>query len=182
VIWLLGALGWLRKATQAILGLAGRYPLQCALIASLALAAVLFVRGNRYQAKLSECTAGRVADRKAFEAAAAASLAKAVAAKAAQEARYASLAKDADNAHEAQLADARAAAERYIARNRVRPQAASGSTGGTAAPAESGGPGSADSAGGAPVMVAVTEADIGVCTDNTLRLEAARDWALSLAE
>jgi hypothetical protein len=62
----------------------------------------------------------------------------------------------------------------------VRIEAPSRDASGTVASAEDRGAGSADSAGSTPVMVAVTDTDIQVCTDNTLRLESAREWALGL--
>ena len=126
--------------------------------------------------------AGRAADRTAYVQAQAEAHRLALAAKAATEARYTSLAKEADNEFQTELADARSDAERYIASHRVRPEAASRAGGKAVGSADNRDSGGGERPGDAPFMVAVAEADIGVCTTNTLRLEAVRDWALSLAE
>jgi len=106
---------------------------------------------------------------------------KAVAALQAAEARYRSKANEADQAFQSKLADARRSADQYVLTHRVRAYA-QGPTSGTVASAEGRGPASPDIASAAPDMVAVTPGDIQVCTDNTLRLEAAHDWALTLAK
>jgi hypothetical protein len=79
------------------------------------------------------------------------------------EAKSKQIAKDSDNAHETHLADARSAADRYIAANRVRPSAAHISTPGQA----SGGtdPGVHESLPAGTVMV--SEGDVQICTANT---------------
>jgi hypothetical protein len=86
---------------------------------------------------------------------------------------------EADKSYRAELADARSAADRYIAGHRVRSTFAS-SAGRAPSSAEGDRAGSPDRAGTAPDMVAVTAGDIQVCTINTTRLEAAREWALGL--
>ena len=106
---------------------------------------------------------------------------KAVAALQAAEARYRSKANEADQAFQSKLADARRSADQYVLTHRVRGTFAS-STGRAPSAAEGDRAGSPDRAGTAPDMVAVTPGDIQVCTDNTLRLEAAHDWALTLAK
>ena len=97
-----------------------------------------------------------------------------------QEAVYQAKAKDADNAYQVSLAAAQSAADRYIALHRVRPATAAGDAGATVASAEGHAPEGGNGPGAAPDMVAVTAGDIQVCTVNTQRLEAVRDWALGL--
>lgn len=99
-----------------------------------------------------------------------------------QEALYQQKAKEADDAYHSSLASADARAAAYIAAHRidrVRPGGAS-SAGATASPAQSAGTQGGDGPGAAADLVAVTPADIEVCTINTKRLQAVRDWALSL--
>jgi hypothetical protein len=89
-------------------------------------------------------------------------------------------AKEADHEHALALADARSATDRYITAHRVRGQTVAGVASGTVAISESGGAQSADRPGASPDMVAVTAGDIDICTINTTRLEAAREWAAGL--
>jgi hypothetical protein len=172
MLWLLSALGWAKR----LFGLVLRYPLHCALIASLALSAALWVRGNRYRDKTAECAAGRVADRRAYTAAQAEAARLAKEAKARQEARYTRLAKEADDDHAKDLADARRAAERYIDRMRVK--SAGSASGGTVASAEGGDPGVSQGLPADAVMVSA--ADVRTCTDAVAYGIAARTWALGL--
>lgn len=102
-----------------------------------------------------------------------------IAANLATEARYRAQAEKADHAYQIALQDAQRASERYIAANRVRPNG-SRSASGAAAPAEGDVAVSGDRSGIPPNMVAVTADDVRICTANTLRLEAVRDWGLGL--
>ena len=98
-----------------------------------------------------------------------------------EQARYDAIAKEADeNAQDAQSA-AMDAARRYIAANRVRP--CGGVPSGPGAAPESDSAASGDGPGGSAIVdaVAVSEDDIRICTANTVRLQAVRDWALELA-
>lgn len=97
----------------------------------------------------------------------------------AQEQRYKDLANAADKDHAAALADAGAATDRWIASHRVQPHAAC-PTSRPAQAASSGSAASAVSSDQAAGMVAVSPESIHICTDNTLRLEAAQDWAIGL--
>jgi ABC-type transport system involved in cytochrome bd biosynthesis fused ATPase/permease subunit len=99
----------------------------------------------------------------------------------AAEARYKRNADNADQAFQSKLADARRFADQYVLTHRVHGAFAS-STGRAPSAAEGDRAASPDRAGTAPDMVAVTPDDIQVCTDNTLRLEAAHNWALTLAK
>lgn len=97
----------------------------------------------------------------------------------AQEQRYKDLADAADQKHAADVASADDAVARYIATHRV-PACPSGAASHAASGASGGGAESAVRSDPAPVMVTASEDDIRTCTSNTLRLEAARDWAMGL--
>jgi hypothetical protein len=99
--------------------------------------------------------------------------------KAAYEARYKDLAHDADEQVERAQSDALAATERYIADHRVRPN--QGGVSAAIAASDDSGTESGVGPGSAPELVAVNEDDIRICTTNTVRLEAAREWAKGLA-
>src|SRR5690349_19629823 len=108
-LWILTALGTLRKGAVALLGLVARYPLQCALAASLAFSGYVWLQWTDADAKLTDCREAREADRKAYSKAQADALAKALAAKRAAEADYRAKAERANHDHQTSLADARAA-------------------------------------------------------------------------
>lgn len=100
-----------------------------------------------------------------------------LAANLATEARYRAQAEKADHDSQVALADAHAAAARYIAANRVRTNGTDRTSGASSAAqgdfAQGGhGPGSAS--------VMVSEADILICTDNTARLDAVKAWGDAL--
>lgn len=115
-----------------------------------------------------------------MKAASAANLKAQLAQKAAVEQHYKDIANEADKEHAIQLADANDALSRYIASHRVR--AEGGSAGGSiAGPAsESSGAQSSDGPGSVTELVTVSPDDLRICTMNTTRLQAVRDWALSL--
>ncbi len=102
--------------------------------------------------------------------------------KEAEEQRYRNLAHDADTRHVQELASARTAAERYIATHRVR-QAGDG---GGISPSSSTASGDGAQGGVGPgpetLMAAVSDEDIQICTTNTIRLVAVREWALMLTK
>lgn len=120
-------------------------------------------------------------------------LERAQAAKLKAETDYRTLAERIDTHAEQQEGAAMAAADRYIAANRVRCEAAGGSRGRPAAapgdhragrgeapgqtPELDAGRGVAGDAGG---LVLVAPEDVRICTANTLQAEAARDWAIGL--
>lgn len=83
-----------------------------------------------------------------------------------------------DTNHAKELADARAAADRYIADHRVRPQAAQSGGGAAAAPGTGDGAGIRQDLPAAGVMV--SEQDVQACTEVTTYALALRDWALGL--
>ncbi len=102
------------------------------------------------------------------------------------EADYRELAERIDNDAERARVGQMDAAERFIAANSVRCPAYRGDGGGTVAPAgdsgSQGGDGPGRTAELATGLVAVPEEDIRVCTRNTSRLIAVREWALELTD
>jgi hypothetical protein len=100
----------------------------------------------------------------------------------AQEQLYKDLANAADKDHASALADAGVATDRYISAHSVPACPAGGAASRPAQAASSSNPASSVSADPAPGMVAVSPESIHICTDNTLRLEAAQDWAASLGQ
>ena len=106
-------------------------------------------------------------------------------AKASEEAALKELAKGNDNATIEKLQDDLARARDFIARNRVQPQGDRGAACGPFTPAPDRSAGHDEPTGGAPVMdatglVAVPEADILICTRNTVLAEQWRAWGLAL--
>lgn len=97
-----------------------------------------------------------------------------------READYRALADQKDKEYATELADAQSAAERYIASHRLRPPAPQGGAGSATALGQDHGAGGAVGPGEAPELVGVTADDIRICTENTSRLEKAREWALGL--
>lgn len=99
------------------------------------------------------------------------------------EARYRNLAERTDNATIERLEDELGNAERFIAANRVCPSDR-GSPSRPAPAAGDNGPGNTDGPGEAPELdgVIVPADDVRICTINTTRLEAAREWALELTD
>ena len=180
MMWLLSALGFVRKALQAAFSAVMRYPREAAIVLLLVASAWLWWGKGNANDRADACAAGRAAERASYVAAGKEAERLARAAKAAQEAKYTQLAKDADHGYETALVDARAATADYIARNRVRAQAAGDSRGATVAAAQGGGAESGERPSEATELVAVQANDVNVCTDNTLRLEAVREWTANL--
>lgn len=101
-----------------------------------------------------------------------------------QERKYRELANAADQREAEIREDAMDDAERYIAANRVRPQGDRSTPGVTGTSAEGRSP-EGDHGPGAETelddgLVAVTAEDVRICTRNTARLIAAREWGLGL--
>ncbi len=98
-----------------------------------------------------------------------------------EEARYRVKAERTDTEHAKELDGALAAAGRYADRNRcVRTQAATGASSGPGTIATGDSAPRADGPGAAAELVGVSEDDLAICTTNTARLIAAREWALGL--
>lgn len=149
--------------------------------AVMALCAGLWFRGETYRkAMLSE----RAAHALTIERVRTAQLqaeARARAALAAQEAAYRTLARKADDDSQTRLVDAQRRAVAFAAANRVVcPQSARGAPSGPSPAASGGSARSGDRASVPAELVAVPERDVLICTTNTTRLEAVRQWALSL--
>ena len=169
---LLGIGKWLRGAATALLGVVGRYPWQSACIALLALSAGLW-RGNVSKERLIVyMKAERVKILDAQDQARAAQLAVNKAA----EDKSRQIAKDSDNAHAIELADARTAADRYIAANRVRPDGAY-RPGPAIATAQGDNPGVPDGLPAAGFVV-VSDSDVQACTAATSYAVAAHNQAM----
>jgi len=103
---------------------------------------------------------------------------------AAAQSRYQQLAERADNEHERNLEAARLGARNYITANRLRPAPDHSAPGETVAATGSDSASSSDGPGAPAIVdaIAITESDLLICTDNTARLVAVREWALGLGE
>lgn len=97
-----------------------------------------------------------------------------------QEKKYRDDARKADLHARETLAAAATRADAYIARNRVRPEAAAGPASRPAPPAEGGSAPSDNRPGGEAELVVVKAEDVRICTRNTGRLEEARNWGLGI--
>ena len=177
---LLGMGKWLADAARRIAQWILFHPWQAACIALLVAAAWLWHGKSAANDRADACAAGRAAERASYIAAGKEAERLARAAKAAQEAKYTQLAKDADHAYETDLANARTAADRYIASHRVRAQAVGDSRGTTVASAQGGNPGVPEIM--PAVAVVVSDSDVQACTGAVAYGIAAHDWAASLAE
>ena len=180
MLWLLSALGFVRKALQAAFAMAMRYPREVAIMLLLVAAAWLWHGKSAANDRADACAAGRATERASYIAAGKEAERLARAAKAAQEAKYTQLAKDADHAYETDLANARTAADRYIASHRVRAQAAGDSRGATVAATQGGSSGVPEIMPASAVLV--SDSDVQACTGAVAYGIAAHDWAASLAE
>lgn len=169
-LWLLSALGWLRKAATALFDLARRYPLATGLI--LALAACGWLWHGKGKA-LAERDAARAQISAMIEASKQAT-ALALKERAANQAAFAKLKKEADNGHSTALADADRRTADFI---RLRRQ--SGSCAAKADPASEG-----PSAGvpeSAPAETVLVDAsDVRACSAASVYADEAHKWAASL--
>lgn len=165
MIWLLNALGWAKTGLTVLADLARRYPLQMALIASLAACAWLWRGWDKAEARLD-----------AMEAAAKQSEALHRAAIKAQQDKFDRLKKETDDAYKAALADAGDRTDRFIAANRLRGKSCAPQT---AAPSQGEGAGSPEKPA-AEAFVAVTEADVKVCGSLYAYSLASYEWAQGL--
>ena len=175
---ILGVLGWLKAALSALLGFVSRYPWQAGCIALMGLSVWLWHGKGQAIHQRDAARAETKALEKRYNEAQTAAKEKAIKARAAAEAHYKEIADEADRQAEVAYADGRSVAQRYIDSHRVRACPASGAAGGTAAPAQGDSPQSNNRPG--PDAVVVTEDDVNICTSNSLRLQAAHDWAVKL--
>lgn len=169
---LLGAGAWLKAAFSSAFSAFARYPWQTACVALLCLSAFLWWRWDVAADDRDTARAQTAEIIKASEEAER----LAIADREAREKRSKENADATDKEHKSALADATSAASRYISLHKVGKCSASQTT---PASQDHGAEGSIGSSSEA-VMVAVSEADIHICTENTTRLDAVRDWALSL--
>lgn len=171
-LWLLGALGWLRKAATALFDLARRYPLAAALIVALAACGWLWHSKGK---ALAERDAARAEVSAMIEAGKQAT-ALALKERAANQAAFAKLKKEADNGHSTALADA----DRRTA-DFIRLRANRGSCAAKADPASEG-----PSAGvpeSAPAETVLVEAsDVMACSAASIYADEAHKWARGLIE
>lgn len=165
----------------ALLGIARRYPWQCACIVLCALLAWQIHGKQAASRQRDQCQAGRKADRQAYIDAEAEASAKAIAALKAQEARYTTLAKEADHAHSTDMVAANAAAADYIRTHRVPIAIVGRSPGETTAASQGSGPGVHAGATADAELVAISADDINACTGAATYAMSAYDWSRSLA-
>jgi hypothetical protein len=173
---LLGIGKWLKEAATALLGVIGRYPWQTALIAALCLAGWQY-RGKQHA--LADLAAERLAHAETIKAGQQAYAAQ-VALHAKDLATFKAAKKDTDDAHQPKLAAALDSTSRFAADNGLRKACARIIP--TSSPAE--GPvAQGDNGPDLPTdLVVVPAADLKICTTNTLRLEAVRDWGIALKD
>lgn len=146
---------------------------------SIALALGLTVqtlRANHFHADRDRWHAAFDAQKAAYEAAQQEATAKAIAAKLATEARYRAEAEKTDNEYQTALARAQRASDAYAAR--MRAKASGGAPGRTPSPAPRDGPESPDRP--CADAVVVTRDDFDILVENSVRLEAAHEWAKTL--
>lgn len=174
---LLGAWGWLKQALGALLDLIRRYPLAAALIASLCLSLWLWRGKERAEGERDDAKAETAQVIQAGKEA----LAQQIALNEATKAKYEAAAEKADHEHSIQLADAMSRADRFIRAGGLRKAGGSGASVANT-PAEGQAAGSGDGAGPGSELVAVTPDDVRICTANTVRLQAVREWGLELVK
>ena len=165
-VFSLRVLSWVKNA----FGFAARYPLQCALVASLAANAWLY--HSRF-----ECEADATAFKTQVISAQNQAQALAIAERAKIEAQYKEKADEADRKYQdAYRADDSRVSD-YVSSHRMRAIRQSASVQSTTATqgADAQNP---DRPGGTPDLVGVTPNDMRICTINTERLQAAHNWAV----
>lgn len=138
----------------------------------------LIAAASHYRKAYHSARDGRIADRAAYVNAQSDAARIARDALRSTEAKYQIKAQDADHAHALELANARTAADRYIAAHRVRPQAAGSASGRASTPTARDGSGVPASLSTDGVVVA--ESDVQACTDAVIYANEAHDWATSL--
>ena len=119
----------------------------------------------------STVTAWKAAEREA--------MAAQIAANSAQEARWAQQARNVDDGYQKARVDADSRSERFIRSGGLRANCPRSP--GSGDPVQSPNPAaSVDGAGAQAELVTIAPDDVRICSENTLRLDAARDWALGL--
>ena len=173
---LLGITRWLKEAIWRVAGIAGRYPWQAALIASLCLSGWLW-RGK--QSALAERDAARDETARVITAGQQA-LAAQIKLHDETKAAYAAKAKEANDDYAKDLAAASTAADRYANANRVRKVCVS-------RPSETSGPAEDNHSAvpevpAAETLVAITRADFDKCTALYPYANGAYKWGVVLRE
>lgn len=173
---LLGVLGWLKKLAVALVDLARRYPWQALALVLLCACAWQTRQAHEWRDTSHRWQAAAKAMQDASEANAAAALAQ----HKAWEAKSAQIAKDSENDHAKALADARGAADRYIATHRVRTVQG----GICAAPAAGQGEGAGlpEKPAAEADMVAMSAGDITTCATDYTYAQSAYEWAKGLLD
>ncbi|MET0365172.1 MAG: hypothetical protein ABW169_11020 [Sphingobium sp.] len=98
------------------------------------------------------------------------------------ERRYSALAERTDTNAQATLAGAQRGADSFIAANRLRPQSPEGCRIGTTPAADDRRPADPAGAGALAELVAVPDADIRICTENTVKALAGHEMAHGLKQ
>lgn len=178
MMWALSLLGVARKALQAVLGVIGRYPLQCALIALLCLSGWLWSGKKKALSERDTARSTIIAQAKGFRAAQIEAQAKAFEARQRQQADFDRKAKVSDEKHELQLASALDRTDAFIRANRVRSQAIAGAGSGAIAPSQSDGAGLSQILPTDSVMVSAD--DVRKCTGAVSYATDAHGWAMGL--
>lgn len=174
-LWLLGAALRLRSMAGAVLAWAARNPLVAALALSLAVN-VLAIHAWQVRGRAQALLTSQVAQFRTAQADASRIAAEALHH---QEAVYQAKATEADHAHQTELADAHAAADRYIADHRLRAADFARGAGGAAASATGGGAGVPE---GVPAdAVVVSAGDVQACTGAVSYAITAHNWAVGAA-
>lgn len=166
--WLLTALGWAKKAADALFALVRRYPLYCLLVGLLALQTAriegfAFIDG--FKDRLAVCASKRAQLEKAI------AEAKAKAETVRQ--TTVTIAKEQDREHETRRAANRTLADAYIASHRVRPES------GISAPAKDETPGSPENAPAVPVVL-MSEQDVRVAAELQAYSQTCYRWGQDL--
>lgn len=143
--------------------------------------AILWMRGNAWERTAETWKTAHAAQKEAFQSAATAARLKAVVAKLQAENRYKELARSNDETLDEMRGEARAAADRYAAGHRLRPQATGPACGGPAAAPTGGDPGEPERPGAGAELLAISQRDFDILVENTVRLEAAHAWAKTLS-
>jgi len=172
---LLGAWGWLKQALGALWAATCKYPLQVALILALCLSLWLWRGKERAEGERDKARAETAQVIQAGKEA----LAQQIALNEATKAKYEAAAEKADHDYRIALADADRRTDRFIRNNRVRQ--AGGSGAGASSPAAEGEAAERGNGAGADAVL-VSADDVRICTANTVRLQAVREWGLELVK
>lgn len=176
MIWLLSALGWIKRATDAILAAALSHPREAVILALLALCAFLAWQSDNKSRTIASERAAHAAQIENYRKAGEQSLAFARAEKLRKETRYAEASKQSQAAYDALAARYRAAVLRAA-------QAHPGSAAKANMPVLAANTGVPETAGSSAIVpFLIDTADALICADNTAKAQAARDYLLTLEQ